>query len=101
MTGKRLLLYPGLVAVVLIGLLPVASMFWASDFAQRHGCDLNEGNIQPCIVNGEDWGETLYSAFVSGWFALLTLPVAAAALLAMLVLAVIDLIRYVKGVRKV
>lgn len=96
MTRLRLALYLGLVIVVLVGLAPVASVFWASDFAQRHGCDLHEGFAQPCLVEGEDWGETLYLAFVMGWFALLTLPVAAAALLGLLVLALIDLFRFVR-----
>ena len=85
--------YVVLLAIFAICLTPVAAVAWASAFARRHGCTLHEGFTNPCIVDGQDWGETLYTAFASGWFMLATLPVAALCLLAMLVLGVIDVIR--------
>jgi len=33
--------------------------FWAMDFANTHGCRVDEAGTYPCIVDGEDWGPTL------------------------------------------
>jgi hypothetical protein len=30
--------------------------------------------MQPCIINGHDYGELLYSLGVMGWFMLVTIP---------------------------
>lgn len=65
--------------VILICLLPLAGVLWSSWFASTHGCTLNEAGSHPCVVNGKDYGDTLAAAFVSGWFMLITLPVAALA----------------------
>lgn len=86
---------------LLIGLLlclsPLLAVFWASDFAERHGCDLHEGFVNSCMVDGTDWGETLYTAFVSGWLMLLTLPVAGILAIVLLVSALYDLIRILRA----
>lgn len=68
------------ITVALICLSPIGLITWASLFAERHGCRLNEGSVNPCVVNGVDYGERLYSAFVSGWYLLVTGPVALACL---------------------
>ncbi|MBR9651199.1 hypothetical protein [Thalassovita aquimarina] len=81
--------------VLLISLAPAISMFWASWFAERHDCVLHEGYVNPCIVGGKDWGETLYTAFVMGWLMMLTLPVAATILLVLTLKAAFNLIRRV------
>lgn len=70
------------------GIAPVAAMIWASWFARRHGCDLNEGTAQPCIVNGIDWGDTLYACFVMGWFGMIGLPIALVSAIGLVVLLV-------------
>lgn len=72
----RKLIYAILILGILICLSPFIALFWASRFADRHGCDLHEGFVNPCVVNGFDWGDMLYSAFVSGWFLMFTLPFA-------------------------
>ncbi|WP_417257716.1 hypothetical protein [Celeribacter sp.] len=61
---------------ILICLSPLAAVLWSSFFAARHGCRLDEAGSYPCIVNGHDWGGTLGSAFISGWYLIVTLPMA-------------------------
>jgi hypothetical protein len=56
--------------------------------AESHGCTLNEGSVNPCIVDGEDMGHTLYTMFVMGWFMLVTLPAGLVALLVWIIVAV-------------
>lgn len=84
----------GFVLVPLIlSISPALSALWAAWFAERHGCILHEGFANPCIVDGADWGEALYSAFVLGWLMLATLPVAAFLAMVLVTLIAIDLTR--------
>ena len=39
-----------------------------------YGCKVDEGSAHPCIINGHDYGELLYSLGVMGWFMLVTIP---------------------------
>ncbi|MCP3971932.1 MAG: hypothetical protein GY717_16735 [Rhodobacteraceae bacterium] len=89
----RRLLYIFLILVLAVCAAPVIMVFWAGWFAERHGCTLHEGFSNPCLVNGQDWGETLYTAFVMGWLMLVTVPVGAIAALALLATVIIDLLR--------
>lgn len=70
-------------AVILITILllilgwmlwPVASIMMAGSIANANDCQLDEGSIHPCIVNGTDMGEQLYSMGMMGWFMLVTIP---------------------------
>ncbi len=82
-----------LVVVVLACLAPLGAVMAASAIAEQAGCRLDEGSVHACIIWGADWGGALYTAFVSGWFMLLTLPVAALAALALVMLVLIDALR--------
>ena len=42
--------------------------------ANAYGCKVDEGSVHPCIINGHDYGELLYSLGVMGWFMLVTIP---------------------------
>jgi hypothetical protein len=90
----RRLAYAALLLGLAICLAPAGGMIWASWFAARHGCTLHEGFQNPCVVDGTDWGGTLYTAFVGGWLMLVTLPAAALLMLILLVMAVRDLRRH-------
>ena len=81
--------------IVMIGLclLPLLGVWWSIDFADRHGCIVNEAASHPCIVNGRDWGDILATAFVGGWFMLVTLPAAAFLALALVIVGTMDLIK--------
>jgi hypothetical protein len=62
------------VVLALICLLPLASVALSSLIAGSAGCQLNEAGVHPCVINGRDYGEVVYAMFVSGWFALVTVP---------------------------
>ena len=73
---------------------PIVSVAIAGSIASAHGCQIDEGSAHPCIVNGEDIGERLYTMGVMGWAMLFTIPTGAIALLIFLVvLLVIWLVR--------
>jgi hypothetical protein len=55
-------------------LLPLVALIVAAALAGLMGCELNEGVTQPCVIAGFDLGGFLSGLFVSGWLALITLP---------------------------
>lgn len=73
------------VVIILIILLftfaPVISVAYASSVAEANNCDLDEGSIHPCIVNGKDIGSDLYSLAMMGWLMIATIPLGLGALL--------------------
>ena len=60
--------------ILLLAISPLLSAMAAGTIANHYDCDLDEGSIHPCIVNGNDIGETLYTMGVLGWLALGTIP---------------------------
>ena len=38
------------------------------------GCTVNFNNLEPCLVNGSDWGAALSNLYGCGWLLLGTLP---------------------------
>ncbi|WP_284343587.1 hypothetical protein [Devosia nitrariae] len=66
-----------LVLILAFALSPVASVAIAGWLAEANGCDLDEGSIHVCMIGDGDWGPTLYTMFVMGWFMLATLPMGA------------------------
>jgi hypothetical protein len=67
--------------LILILLLILAWTVWpavlvavAGNIASANDCQLDEGSVHPCIVNGQDMGERLYEMGVMGWFMLVTIP---------------------------
>lgn len=75
--------------ILLVGLLPVISVAVASGIADANDCTLHEGFVNPCVINGQDYGETLYFMAMMGWFAIATIPLAAIAALAYIVIVLI------------
>lgn len=67
----------------LIGLclLPFLPVLFATSAAGLLGCELHEGGARECSILGLDIGGLLYPLFMSGWFALFTLPLLALMLL--------------------
>jgi hypothetical protein len=82
----------GLILLVL-GVLPMISVFVAGTIAGWAGCVLHEGFANPCMIGGRDWGSTLYTLFVLGWLGLATWPFAAAGLLLLAIAALLAGIR--------
>ena len=60
--------------IVLFAFAPIGSVMLCGAIANAHGCKVDEGSVHPCIINGHDYGELLYSLGVMGWFMLVTLP---------------------------
>jgi heme exporter protein D len=68
-----------LAVIALFAFAPVLSVLAATFIADSNGCYVNEGGINPCMIGGADWGQTLYTLFVLGWFMLATIPLGGAA----------------------
>lgn len=68
-----------LILIGLVALAPIVSVVACSIIANAAGCHVDEGSIHPCVINGRDYGELLYTMGVMGWFMLITLPVGALA----------------------
>ena len=69
--------------ILVVALLPLISVIVAGSVAEANGCTLHEGFSNPCVVNGEDMGETLYVMGVMGWFMIATIPLGGMAILAL------------------
>ena len=72
----RAIVINGLVilTILIFAISPFISVMIAGTIADRYNCQLDEGSIHPCVVNGEDIGDTLYTLGVLGWLALATIP---------------------------
>jgi hypothetical protein len=97
MSKKIMLLVLNLFIVVcifLIGAAPIISVAIAGSVANAAGCQLDEGSIHPCLINGADYGDTLYSMGVLGWLMLASIPLALGLLVIYaVVLGIIFLVR--------
>lgn len=80
--------------LVTIGLclIPLFKGLDAISFAGEHGCDLHEGFVNPCVVDGIDYGEQLYADFGAIFLSYLTVPLAGLLFLIFLVFLMRDLI---------
>lgn len=96
--GRRIA-YVVLLLILLVCLLPAFGVIWSGNFSSTHGCTLHEGFVTPCVVDGVDYGERLYTAFVMGWNMLLTLPVALPVAVALLIMGAVDVMRWLRHKR--
>ena len=64
----------GLILILLLAAAPLIVALGAGAYAANHGCVLHEGFVNPCIVDGQDMGQTLYGLGMVGWFAIATVP---------------------------
>ncbi|MEY2562757.1 MAG: hypothetical protein QOH88_950 [Verrucomicrobiota bacterium] len=71
--------------IVVVALSPIGSVVVAGWIASSHGCRVDEGSAHPCVIDGKDYGQTLYTLGVLGWFMLITIPAGAIAFLAWLI----------------
>ncbi len=75
--------------IVLVALAPVGSVVACGVIANAHGCRVDEGSVHPCMINGKDYGQLLYTLGVMGWLMLVTLPAGALAFVLWLVVLII------------
>ena len=74
-TWIKIILHEVVIFTILcVALLPAVSVATAGQIANANGCQLDEGSIHPCVVNGEDMGETLYTMGMMGWLLIATIP---------------------------
>ena len=64
----------GLILILLLAAAPLIVALGAGAYAANHGCVLHEGFVNPCIIDGQDMGQTLYGLGMVGWFAIATVP---------------------------
>ncbi|MBS9721659.1 hypothetical protein JYU29_13300 [Tianweitania sp. BSSL-BM11] len=83
-----------LAAILLFATAPILSVFTVYSVADAYGCRVDEASVHPCVINGTDYGETLYQFGVMGWFMLITIPAGALLLAVWLVVALITLFRW-------
>ncbi len=96
---RRILIHAVVTIVILLfGLSPILASLIAGTIAEANGCTLHEGFVNPCIINGKDWGQDLYTFGVLGWLALGTIPIAAG--VAAIYLLIVILIAIVQAVRR-
>jgi len=86
-------------ALIAFGLAPALSVLISSGVAASAGCTLNEGGVTPCPFFSFDMGGLLANMFVFGWFMLITLPVAFAGGVLLLLLKTADLIKWLRAKR--
>ncbi len=86
----------GALIVVALALSPVAVTYSAGFIALHLGCDLNEASVHPCLLLGVNIGPLLYGMSLAVWFVSLTV---AAGLVALLVLAVVWIVRALRARR--
>ena len=65
--------------LLLIGLFSISPMFLfiaGAVIAGDHGCAINEGNTSPCMIDGQDWAQTLQFFGLSPLYLIATFPLA-------------------------
>lgn len=85
--------YIVLSALLFLCLLPVLVALAALALAGPMGCTSDYPSFENCIRFGIDWSDTLTTATTLHWLGLVTLPFAALFALALLLLALVHLIR--------
>ena len=63
-----------LFVIVAFAFAPIGSVMLCAAIANAYGCKVDEGSVHPCIINGQDYGELLYSLGVMGWLMLVSIP---------------------------
>ena len=82
-----------LLAITLCAISPFLAVAYAGSVAEKYGCELNEGSIHPCMVNGVERGGDLYSLGMLGWLGIATVPLGlAAAVLYIVIVSIIYLV---------
>jgi hypothetical protein len=85
-----------LVLILAFTLAPIGSVVACSWIANAYGCKVDEGSVHPCLINGIDRGELLYTLGVLGWLMLVTLPVGGLAVLVWIVVLIVHRSRWKK-----
>ena len=63
-----------LFVIVAFAFAPMGSVMLCAAIANTYGCKVDEGSVHPCIINGHDYGQLLYTLGVLGLLMLVTIP---------------------------
>jgi hypothetical protein len=80
MTDERQKRFPwlwyllALFVIATFAFAPIGSVMLCAGIANAYGCKVDEGSVHPCMINGHDYGELLYSLGVMGWLMLVSIP---------------------------
>src|SRR6516165_1804239 len=91
MTGKPPKRFPrfwyllALVVILAFAFAPIGSVMLCGAIANAYGWKVDEASVHPCIINGHDYGELLYSLGVMGWLMLATIPLGLVAVVSWLI----------------
>jgi len=82
-----------------LAFLPLICAMGAGYVASLAGCQLDEGNVHPCYILGEDRGQLLYELGVMGWFLLGTIPLGGILFLLATLTFIVQLVGYYRQTR--
>jgi hypothetical protein len=85
-----------LVPILAFTFAPIGSVVACSVLANAYGCKVDEGSVHPCMINGVDRGQLLYSLGVMGWMMLVTLPLGGLAILVWIVILIVHRLNWRK-----
>ena len=85
-----------LLLIGLFAILPLVLTLVGAGIASNYGCSVNEGNVNPCVIDGTDWGETLAFFGISFWYLLATVPLGCLLFVIWLIVLVIHRVRWNK-----
>ncbi|MEZ5754544.1 MAG: hypothetical protein R3D90_10090 [Paracoccaceae bacterium] len=80
-------------SLLFLCLLPVLAAFAALALTGPMGCETDGSAFTNCTLFGSDWSDALTAATMLHWLGIVTLPFAALFALALLLLALVHLIR--------
>ncbi len=78
-----------IVLIVLACLVPPLSLLMATAIARWAGCDIDPDVQLRCEIFGGDYGDILYQLTHFGWYAVETLPIAAAVIVSWLFIEIV------------
>lgn len=78
--------------IVLLAFAPIITTIIGVSIAGANGCQINEANVSPCVINGTDYGSTMQSLGMSFWFTLYSFPLAIVLFIVWLVIFIVHLV---------
>jgi hypothetical protein len=85
-----------LVLIAIFSVLPVFTTVISAVIANSYGCTVNEGNLNPCIIGGTDYGYWLQFGGMSFLYIFVTFPIGFVLFIAWLVVLLVHLARFKK-----
>lgn len=62
------------VVIGIVSFLPLLTTIFSVAIANAYDCNVSESVLNPCIIDGTDWGRELQFGGISFWYVLVTWP---------------------------